>query len=287
MSGPNKSNRVVRIVVFLATAFAADTGMLCHSQASAGHKLTSAEQRQVFAGMNRTYSTLDSAGIVPPIVFDVTEDYQTGFKTDPRSRTDPIFRDQVLPVLNGVRFHVTVSADFMSEGGLQIQPQLGVAPKTDQATNRVVGVVRSTIPMLRNVLQNWLLFSENGIKEAQNGTISVEEVDGRYRMTLNGPRANFSISMDHGFLIDHESIDTSGGSMTIYPKFSRSSEGLLLTDWRASFGPASQNNYAVQVNYTEVQGIKLPALMTLKMQLPGEGLMTLPFSIRNYQFSKR
>jgi hypothetical protein len=271
-----------RVFVTAVILCAAVASTACGAQAQ---KLTTVEEQHLLEKARRAYYyAAFPEGVPLPLSFDLRIDYRTEFQNDPRSRTDAIFREQVLPALLGVRFHVAMSEAPNGEVGLQIEPRLSVTPKSDEAARRTLSVARSTIPLLQNVLRNWVLYG--GIGPHSHNSSHVEFTEDGYRVVQDSPGAEASILMNRAYVIRQWRIGTSDGSMIVNPIFASTGRGLLITEWDVAFDKRPESNYRVHVDYQDVNGVRLPGSMTLNMNLPGEGLMTVPISFSNHQFGK-
>ena len=240
-----------------------------------------ADKKEIVRQARRSYYNLADASL-NEFRCQVLPDWDTTFKA---LKTDPVGRDQVLPILRKTHFELLVGPN----GASTVSHQSELAPPNEDVAERVRKVTGGMEQILTGFLQTWSQFMINPtpLPDA-DGDYQLEDLGDKYRITSKEVSADAVILLGRDFEIEELRVTTPEFSGTVRPRFVRTKNGFILGSYDATYKTASgtPQELTVRIEYTEVEGLRLPSKVAATMQLP-TGAVEFPLAFANYQVKRR
>lgn len=238
--------------------------------------LASVPDRQRAGNARKATSTFDSAGIVS-ISCDGAVDWETLFK----GQTTASFREEVLPVLKGTRFLVTLERD----GTVRVATRATVEPANPEAAARATSSIRNFGGVIATVLQGWASFAVTADLPAGTDEYKLDKAGDHYLMVFKNGSADVAVTLDRYFTMSDGLAESADGSMA-RPNSTAAPSGYLVTSWNMAFPRGTGRDLSVDARYMPVEGVEVPSEMVLHSSLPSFGEITLPLVLTNYEFQR-
>ena len=239
------------------------------------------DKKEIVRQARQSYYNLANAGM-EEFQCQVLPDWDTTFKT---LKTDPVGRDQVLPILRKTHFELLVGPD----GASTVSHQSELAPPDEQVAERVRKATGGTEQILTGFLQTWsgFMVKSTPLPDADSD-YQFEDLGAKYRVTSKEASIDAVILMGHDFQIEEMKVATPEFSGTVRPRFVRIKHQFVLASYEATYTAGSGNpqGLSVEIEYGDVQGLSLPSKVTATVKLP-TGAVAFPLTFANCQVKKR
>jgi hypothetical protein len=238
------------------------------------------DRREIVRQARESYYSLKNEG-VSEFRCDVIPDWDPMFKN---LKTDPVFLDQVLPILKRTQFRVLVGPT----GSSTVSHESETAPPTEEVAERVRGSVSGIEQILTGFFHTWSALAFNLPFPDVDSEYQVEDLKGKLNLTYKEATASVATTMTHDFAIDEMKVKTPDLEGAIRPQLSKNKKEFHLIGYDATFkattGPPQQ--LTVKIDSQTLEGFELPSKVRAAMTL-AVGPVEFPFVLTNCQIKKR
>jgi hypothetical protein len=237
------------------------------------------DKKEIVSQARQSYYNLTNAGL-NGFRCQVQPDFDATFKA---LKASPIVQDQVLPILRKTHFELLVGPN----GASTVSHQSELPPPNEDVAGRVRNATAGVEQILTGFMETWSQFMINStpLPDA-NGDYQLENLGNKYRITAKQGSADAVILMDLDYEITELKATTSELSGTIWPKFIRIKNQLILASYVYSAQSGDPQELSVEIEYGDIEGLKLPAKVTATMKLPS-GAVDFLLTFAGCQVDKR
>jgi len=239
----------------------------------------SADKKAVLLQTNQAYYNLKSNGMAE-FSCQVSPDWDAGYK---EIKMDSVGRDQILPIAKQMKFLVAVGPS----GAATVSHEIGQASPSDDVADRLQKMAGGIEQMIRGFFQTWSQMMVNPPLPGTAEEYQMEEKLDGYRFTAEATKIQVAVSVSRDLIVDSIYAKTPEFEGTVHPQFERTKGGLVLRSYDATYKTQSGNaqQLSVNVQYQEIEGLKLPRTITLTMSLP-QGHLEMPITLSECKVKK-
>jgi hypothetical protein len=190
-----------------------------------------------------------------------------------------------LKVLNGLHFWMSLNSD----GKVTVSHRADVAPAGQQRSEDLNQIFSGMEEMITGFFGTWSSFMlTSPLPEVESEYDLASEGDG-YLLSYRDGATRVATVMTKDLLITEMKISATDFNSSIWPHFTKSREGLLLTGYDANYQPTSgpgTTHLKVEISYLEAGGLQLPQTLHLQGSYNGTSF-AVETAFEDYQVKKR
>jgi hypothetical protein len=194
-------------------------------------------------------------------------------------------KPEALKLLNSLKF----SMSFDVDNAIKVNQEMGVPAPNEQVAAGFKQIHSGIEQIIKGFFDTWNLFMLNTPFPEADGSYELRDSTSGYFINYKEGKADVSVEMNKEFTVTLVKVVSAEFDSSIWPKFTRSDRGLVLTGYSAKYLPAKgagKVDLDIQIEYQDVQGLRLPQRLRMHSVLDGETTETeLVFS--DYQVKKR
>ncbi len=218
--------------------------------------------------------------------YDTKRDGLTGFRCEVVPAWDQIYSSvltntavqELMPILRQAHYEVSIG----SAGTSTVSRKFDLDPPNEQAAERLRATSAIVEQVITGFFHVWSMFFGPPFPNPNDKSVTVEDVNGQYRITGKLGDSEISESMDRGLMISDMKIATAGTEFTVRPNFSRVPKGYILTGFQGNIKTASGTvPIEAIIENQAVDDFELPKLVTVGGSNP------FPLSFRGCEVKKR
>jgi hypothetical protein len=176
--------------------------------------------------------------------------------------------------------HFSVSID--EQGQSKIKPFTTTGGKIDPSIDQMISGFQD---MLAGFYQTWTSLVLSGpFSEGDNG-LTLQQDGDNYRLLGKDNGSDVVIVLTKDYVITEMNVTAEGSVISMFPKFAKTSKGLLMTEIDSDINHGQQR-VAFAIQYQEIQGISLPAQTSIRVTLPAQ-VVAVEMAFTNYEVTKR
>jgi hypothetical protein len=190
-----------------------------------------------------------------------------------------------LKLLNSLKF----SLSFVVDKAVEVNQEMSVPAPNEQVAAGFKQIRAGMQQLLSGFFDTWDLFMLNSPFPQADGSYELTDSISGYLVNYKDGKADISVEMNKDLTVTLVKVISPEFEGSIWPKFTRTDKGLVLTGYSANYLPAKgpgKVDLDIQIEYQDVQGLRLPQRLRMHSVLDGVTTETeLVFS--DYQVRKR
>ena len=175
-----------------------------------------------------------------------------------------------------------------SDGKVTVSHRADVAPAGQQRAEDLNQIFSGMEEMITGFFDTWSAFMlTSPLPEVESEYDLTNEGDG-YLLSYRDGATRVATVMTKDLLISEMKISTTEFNSSIWPHFTKSREGLLLTGYDANYQPTSgpgTTHLKVEISYQEAGGLQLPQTLHLQGSYNGASF-AVETAFADYQVKK-
>jgi hypothetical protein len=194
---------------------------------------------------------------------------------------NPAGAEEALKMLNGIHFQVSLGRD----GAVKIAHHEDIAPVNQQAAEGFKQIFGGMDQAMSGFFDSWSIFMLTSPFPVATGDYTLEELNHQYHLSYKDGAAAISTTMTQDLVITEIKVDSPEFKSVLKPQFTKSAEGLLLSQYDATYqgtGSGDSTILNVRIENQPVNGFQLARKLNLDGSYQGTPFqMELMFG--NYQ----
>jgi hypothetical protein len=247
-----------------------------------------ADSREIVRQARQSYYSLEREGL-NSFRCTVHPDWEAIFSSLARSSLKlSAVSGQLRTLLEATDFEVSVGPD----GAATVSRQFHSTPPTQEIADRARLVAGGIENVLTGFFKTMTVFVYNSPFPLSNSKFDFSESDGLYRISQQAVPGELLLTVDHDLIVKEFVAKMPQVEATYLPQFLGTNRGRILNGYRcklqATANTSTQTaiNSEVAIQYQEVRGLQLPAVLTASVELPG-GRLQVRLNFDRYEVEKR
>jgi hypothetical protein len=150
-----------------------------------------------------------------------------------------------------------------------------IAAANDKMAQGLQQIYSGMAQMVVGFFATWTGYVVTPLLPAADDNYQLQEQGGRWRLSYKEGPTDVVTIMEKDFSIDETTVDAPGFVSVLRPKFTRTSEGLLLTEYSGDYRGKSPNApdavlLQVLIAYQQVNGLQLPSKLNISGSQNGQ-----------------
>ena len=231
------------------------------------HAQDTVDKKEILATANKAYYSLKDHGF-------------KGFQCSVNPNWKKLVEDNYnreFPPLN-LLSQIEFSASVDKDGTAKVDPFNRDGSEIDRRLNNTVGGIQQ---MISGFYQTWTSLVIQPPFFGPDEDFKIKDEGNNYLITSGGVQ----VLMSKNFLISEMSIPTPTAKVVIWPKYTKTDKGLLLTSIISDINEG-QMKVSFQIHYQEIEGFELPANVLYNVITPNRTI-SADVSFVNYHLTKQ
>jgi hypothetical protein len=150
-----------------------------------------------------------------------------------------------------------------------VMPITADSGEIDKSLDRLVGGLQETIS---GFYQSWVPMVVTNPVPAAAENFTLEQKGDEYRVLMKDGASDSEMALTKDYVISMMKVDGKDLHVVMWPKFTRTDKGLLLTSMDSSIDNGAMKVF-FDIRYEEVDGFKLPRHVVIKVLTTGQQLI--------------
>jgi hypothetical protein len=200
--------------------------------------------------------------------------------------SDPASAETALKLLNGI--HFTVAMD--PAGAVKVTHQTDVAAPNKQAEDGFAQIYSGMEQAMTGFFDTWKPFMLTEPFPEVEGVYDLQKIPAGYLLTYKeSDNTDVATTLSRDLAITEMKVTTPAFKSILKPQFTRSSQGLILTGYDATYDGITDKSHvvlSVQIENQEASGQQLPRKLSLQGTSEGSPF-SMELALSNYQVKNR